>query len=427
MWQQIRKNPFLQSSLITTVAFNGANFLSFVVNFLLVRAISVPDYGEYVAATAYAGLLSIPFSILTLIIIKKIGQHKAQERTEYILRLERRLGKFMRRNGWWMAMVGLGLGWGINYFANLSHAMSIGYILFSLLLSAWGMFWAASLQGLKDFRGFSIATMGTMVVRIMLLVAAIFVFPHSLVFIYLTILGSSLAGIMWQRWRVKKQGSEKRRRAGMDKEIRLKMTKEAWVTTLGTLGMTALISVDVMLVKKFQTESVAGLFGLLSLGAKIIFYATQPIMQVAFAFGAAKEGEKYQLKNLKISTLILLVVGGGVIGAYLIAPELIIRILAGEKYLAITGYLWMAGVFGLLFILNNLYTQFLINRKSFWAGGALAMVGMQSLLIWQWHDSLRQILLIDIGVGIGLLLVNLMGIYLTARPAYGKKSTNSVV
>ena len=97
-----QQNSFLLSSLLAVVGYNVANFIHFIANFALIKALSVADYGEYMAANAATTLLGIPFSIVILIVIRMVGQLKASQQEQYLILTEKRLLKSLMTWWWWL-------------------------------------------------------------------------------------------------------------------------------------------------------------------------------------------------------------------------------------------------------------------------------------------------------------------------------------
>ncbi|MBI4278968.1 MAG: oligosaccharide flippase family protein [Armatimonadetes bacterium] len=103
-------------------------------------------------------------------------------------------------------------------------------------------------------------------------------------------------------------------------------------------------NVDVLLVKALFAPAVAGYYAAAGVAAKIILYATWAIPAVVFpemVRGHARQGGGHQFlfKGLAASAL----GAGGLLTAYLVAPDLVIRILFGSSFLPAAPLLGILG------------------------------------------------------------------------------------
>ena len=130
-----QQNSFLLSSLLAVVGYNVANFIHFIANFALIKALSVADYGEYMAANAATTLLGIPFSIVILIVIRMVGQLKASQQEQYLILTEKRLLKSLMTWWWWLLPGYLLLLFALMRLGNFSSMASVIYLGFNLALS----------------------------------------------------------------------------------------------------------------------------------------------------------------------------------------------------------------------------------------------------------------------------------------------------
>lgn len=163
---------------------------------------------------------------------------------------------------------------------------------------------------------------------------------------------------------------------------------------------------DTILVKHFFTPNEAGLYAALALIGRIVYFGTWTVVTMLFplVIKLEKEGKdhtKYFWGGLGI-------VGGMasiIIIACYIMPELMVSILFGEKYLAISPLLWLYALATALFALVNVFVYYnmsLDRRLPVW----LTIIGgvLQIFLIYIFHNSFEQVIQIQVYLMTGLLL-----------------------
>ena len=94
----------------------------------------------------------------------------------------------------------------------------------------------------------------------------------------------------------------------------------------------------------------------------------------------------------------------GIIGATLLFPELIVQVLFGADYLSIAPLLWLYGVATMFYALANVVINYRLSLGNS-GGGLLAVTGgiAQVVALWLFHDSLAQVVMVQIYLMAGLL------------------------
>jgi O-antigen/teichoic acid export membrane protein len=159
-------------------------------------------------------------------------------------------------------------------------------------------------------------------------------------------------------------------------------------------GLTALYTIDVILVKHFFTEVKAGYYVAISTLAKILFFGSYSVAQVMFP----KVSELYTkrlphkhllYKSLSIMSIILL----PAILIYFLFSKLIINIVYGQAYLEVSNLLgWFAIVMGLFSLIYAISFYNLSINKNKFIYTLLFFDILEIVLIYLFHDSLAQII-----------------------------------
>lgn len=176
------------------------------------------------------------------------------------------------------------------------------------------------------------------------------------------------------------------------------------------------LNIDIILVKHYFDAETAGIYAAISTIAKIILYATGPIVSVMFPMISEKTttGDKHY--KLLFSSFLFTFLGAvAILAAYFVAPGTIIKILYGASFVSYYGYLPQVGIFILLYSLVNIMANYYLVLKSYTFLYFFAFtVGLQVFLINLNHGSLDIVIKILISTT-GLLFVILFGYYLITK------------
>ncbi len=156
---------------------------------------------------------------------------------------------------------------------------------------------------------------------------------------------------------------------------------------------TTLYNIDIVMVKHFLPAKEAGLYSALSKLSQIIFFATGTIAAVMFPMVSEKhkKGESHHHLLWQSLKIVGAISGIGVI-FYFLFPHLIIRMLFGSSYLAISPLLGFAAA-GMFFLsLNNILINYYLSIHKFKFIYILVAASiLEILLILIRHHSIKQI------------------------------------
>lgn len=183
---------------------------------------------------------------------------------------------------------------------------------------------------------------------------------------------------------------------------------------LTTLGLTSFITFDIVLVKHFFSSTDAGIYAILSIIGKVIYYFSAPIASVMFPLIAQKhvKGEKYH-NDLKLALLLVSIPSLCIIVFYALFPGFVItffsqKILPESATQLIIPFSIFMTLYALLTVLCNFYLS--INKVKIFIPILIGSFS-QIILILIFHESFLQIITISIGIT-GLLLIGFLLYYL---------------
>lgn len=198
-------------------------------------------------------------------------------------------------------------------------------------------------------------------------------------------------------------------------------------SSLAVLGMTSLISTDILLVKHFFDPLQAGVYAGLSLVGKVIFFFTGSIGGVMFPLIVKKHAKKENYNNIFKMAITLVFIPSVFISVfYFLYPDLAINFfIKNEIYISASGLLGLFGVFITIYSLITLFVYYFLSIKKTNVYIPVLLAALSQLLfIVLYHGSLFTVVVISLLVS--LVLLSTLAIYYIR--IYGEyKRINNVV
>jgi O-antigen/teichoic acid export membrane protein len=171
------------------------------------------------------------------------------------------------------------------------------------------------------------------------------------------------------------------------------------------IGQILINNSDVLIVKHFFAPVEAGHYAALALIGRIVFFATWSVVTVLLPAVAQlhQKGLPHR-RYLWMSLGAVLAVSVIVTGGAFFFPQLVVGVLFGEAYLSIAPLLGLYAVATSLYSLANVVITYRLSIGN-GRGGTLAVIGgtAQVIVLWFFHASLQQVVVVQIGLMTGLL------------------------
>ena len=200
-------------------------------------------------------------------------------------------------------------------------------------------------------------------------------------------------------------------------------------SSLATLGMTSLISTDILLVKHFFDPLQAGVYAGLSLVGKVIFFLTAPIGSVMFPLIVKKHTKNERYNNIfKVAIAMVLIPSVFISIFYFLYPDFSISfIIKNEAYKSVSGLLGLFGVFITIYSLITLFVYYFLSIKKTNVYIPVLIAALSQLLfITIYHSSLFMVVVISLLVALILLAV-LVIYYIKTYGEYRKLNKEAVI
>jgi len=179
-------------------------------------------------------------------------------------------------------------------------------------------------------------------------------------------------------------------------------------SSLAVLGMTSLISADILLVKHFFDPLHAGIYAGLALVGKVIFYFTGSIVGVMFPLIVKKHARNEDYSNIFKMAIAIVFIPSVLISAfYFLYPDFTISFfIKNEIYRSASSLLGLFGVFITTYSIISLFVYYFLSiKKTNVYIPVLFAAIMQMLLITFLHSSLFIVVMISLLVSLFLLAI----------------------
>ena len=403
---KLLKHPLISGSVIIFVGSFLANVLNFFFNLFVIKHLTKVDYGTLQTIIAIITLPGIAAGAILPLIVNFGGKYFSQKEFEKIRGLYYKIIRFFLSSGAIFFIVFLLFIPLIAAFFHIDNYFILFLADIFILFTFFNTTNTAFLQAKLDFKfitftvflgsslklilgiaffllGFSVnGAVGALVVSMII--------PYFLTFIPLKFLF------------IRKS-----------KNIKIP-TKELLTygvpSAITVLGLTSLISMDIILAKHFFDPNEGGDYAGLSLMGRVLFFFTAPIGTVMFPLLVQKYEKKENLQGTFILSVLLVAIPSCLLTViYFLFPHFIISIFTKSDYFILAPYVGLFAVFTTLFSITSLFVNFYlaIKKVKIFIPTVVAAV-LQIIGICLFHENIIQIVYTSLIVTFLLLLTLLL-------------------
>ena len=368
-------------------------------NILIARMLGAAGFGDASALYTLLMLLSAVTLSFQIVTSKFIARN-----SEILVRAQ--IYASMLRRAW---QVGLGIalllaagGTSLKSYFNLPAQHDL-----MLLAIATGVYIPlgvrrGKMQGCYDFRALAI----NVVVEVGVKLGGALLFLHFgmgvtgvMTAVLLSIVAAYLAG---------RPGSQYRARSGLIKVARF---GEGLQAVLYFVGQVILSNLDILLVKHFFPVAEAGIYAAVALVGRVVFMLSWSVVSSMFPVSASHTQRQVGRSVLYTGLLLVGTVTSIFIAAVALVPEAVWIMLLGKAFLLgtpgefsalLTQYALMTGIYSIAVVIMMYEIS---QRTGIAAWVQLGASVMLAAAIWRYHDSLYQVILVQVFVMGGLLVV----------------------
>lgn len=405
-------HPLISGSTVIFVGSMFASVFNYLFNLLMGRFLSVSEYGTFAALISVFNIFSV-FDIAFTMVFSKLSASLAGQKKE------EKIGSLFVAGNIWVGIFSFALclflvllSPKISQFLNVNSTSLVLIIIVALFFVFLSTVSSGVLQGLLKFYSFSfikiISSFSRLVLGISFVLLGYKVFGAIMAFFL-----SSLASYIFAFYPLRKYITHKVR----DGFTLSSLHKEAYSYTipvfLSNIGITALTSLDIILVKHYFSSTIAGQYAALSLMGRAIYYFISPISSVLFPIIAQKKERKEKLTGTLILSLILIsfpVISLSIF--YFTFPRFVLGFFfPGKGYMTLASLLGPFSIFivfyTILYLLNNFYLSLGKTRVFLFS---LTAAFLEAMIIIIFHNSIGQVVAGLITISF-LLLISLLLYY----------------
>lgn len=408
--RQAIKHPLITGSLIIFIGSSSANLFNFLFNLFMSRNLTFSDYGVLASLISVISLFGFSAAAIVPTVVRFAGPFFAKGDLSSVRGLFLSVNKILFFAGAVIFVIFVLYRQDIGQFFRISDELFVVLVGLNIFLGFVAVVNQALLQAKLDFAFLSIITfLGT--------------FSKFAVGAFLFFAGFGVSGAIWAFFI-----------AGLMPYIltffRLpfllarnvkktvisfpKVLKYAAPATLALLGLTSFISTDIILVKHFFDPVQAGIYATLSLVGRVIFFFSAPIGTVMFPLIVQKHAKEENYHSVFIFSLLLVLISSAILTIfYFLYPGLVLHFFSRkEEAISAAPLVGLFGIYISLYSMLSICTNFYLSIKKTKVFvpilfGAL----LQAVLIWIYHATFLEVIIISLGIT-SLLLVLLLLYYL---------------
>ncbi len=399
------------SSLLsgTLMLFLGAvvtGVINYAFNIVMAREgwLGPADYGTLAALTSVLYLVGITGTTISTVVAKYTASFVASGEHLLVGQLIRSVRTRLYRYGVPVLLLLAGSSMFIARFLRIEGPAPVLWLIPLILLTLLFHVVVGALQGVLAFTALTLVSIGGALLRLLFAVGVVWIgwrvsgVLAASVFAQLVVYG--FASLPLRRYMGQASVSPRLPRT----EI-LKYTGPVFVVLL---GITSFFSTDVILAKHYLSAAQAGQYSGFSLLARVVYFASIPLISVMFPLTAQRVVQRRSTRNIVMLSLgIILLVAASVSTTYFLWPNEIIRLSLGHTYL---GNEYALGFFALTlgFVsISSWLMHYLLahnNPRVAWTLPVAAV--LQILLISRYHGDIAEIVLSSLTAA-SLLVVSL--------------------
>ncbi|MFH1832988.1 MAG: oligosaccharide flippase family protein [Candidatus Levyibacteriota bacterium] len=404
------KNPLISGSTIIFFGLGLANLLNYFFNLSMGRLLSVSDYGTLGSLISIVNIFNIVALTITVVFTKFTASFLGQNK-------ETSIPLLFRKGTLWIGAISLFIlvvlvisSGQIAHFLNIKDKFLIDIIslaVFFLLLLAvvFGI-----VQGLLKFTFYSISNILVSLVKLVLGVV--------LVFLGFRVFGSVLAimvslalGYFFTFFYIRRFFLKNKTKDFAIPNLASTLSGYGIPVLLANLGIISIISMDLIVVKHFFSDTISGQYAALSLMGRSISYVVTPILLVLFPLIAQKKERREKLLGtVFLSALLIGVPSISLSALYFLFPNIVLKIFfPAQAYATLAQFLGPFSIFILFYtfasLLNSFYLS--IGKTKVFIFNLIALF-LEILFITFFHANISQVVTGLIGISFLLLLALLL-------------------
>ncbi len=394
---------------IMTMAGNVCNYLF---QLIMGRMLSVEDYGTMNALFSLMMIATVPAGTIGLVISRYLAGYNAVGEQNKIVSFLRKSMKYVGILTFAVMLLGILVSPLIKRYMNIDTISHVALMMVVIGISVLSPLITGSAQGLKKFLALGTLNFIGPLIKLavgILLVAIGFRVNGAIGGLLMAVLVVILAGIPVLSKYLKPVAPNSD--VMIDKREIMVYAMPVLITSL---CMSVLTNIDMIMIKHYFNAQETGLYSSAVIFGRAIFYFPGAIVMAMFPIVAeAKAAKGDTVGTLKKSLLYTAVLCGISALVLSIFPQFVINLLFGARYLPAVPYIRLLAAVMLPLSLLSILVNYKLALNKPGTMIITLVVGCltEFILITLFHNSILQVLLILLGVGISMLIANIVNVF----------------
>lgn len=351
--KELRRGGFIL--LLMTVLANALNYLFQV---LMGRMLSVEEFGTMNALFSWFAIVSMPIGVVTTTTARYVATYNAKGEDNKIAKLIKRLSGYLLIGAVAMVVLGVILSPLVSEYSNINNPLLIVSLAITLASGMVLPLLNGTVQGTKQFFKLGFLNLGLTGFKLVLGVGLVLLGYHLYGVMAALIAANifmTLVGLYFIKGYVKPKGPVNSEDLALGKKD---IARYAMIAFAVNLCIALLSNVDMVFVKRFFSDSLAGLYGTAALFGRLVIYIPSSLVLAMFPVAAEAEASGGGSRLVLIKAL--LYVGGLSVlaaAALNLLADPAVKLLMGAKFLPAVPYVRMTALMaipvGLMVTLAN--------------------------------------------------------------------------
>jgi len=279
-------------------------------------------------------------------------------------------------------------------------------------------------QGTKKFDKLAITYQGEMISRLVFTLLLIYLLPFSSsIAISLGVVISLIFGL----FPITINKKEILKKQPISAEYSKPVLRFFILTACYELSQIIINNSDILIVKHYFEEQEAGLYASLALIGRVVYFIAWMFVMLLLPKVVQKQKEGDETSSILFTYVayISIFATAIILGCY-VFPELIIQLLFGHEYLSIAPLLYTYAIATSLFAVSNIFAYYFLSLDNYIPLLLSGLLGMTQVILIVWfHDSLTEVVFMQIGSMLVLLLVQII-YFITYRYSWNKRKKSKL-
>lgn len=404
----VLKHPLISGSTIILVGSMAANILSYFFNLAMGRFLLPSDYGILISLVSIFNIFSVFSITISTVFTKFSAMFVAQKKEQLIGFLFISGTKWVGIISFLIVSLIIIFSFQISGFLNINSPIFVDLIALSLFFSYLWSVGYGILQGILKFAYISymniFISFAKLIIGLILVVLGFKVMGAVSAILLATVISCIL--VLFPLYKFLRMSTNKN---FPFKNLRSKLSAYAIPVFLSNIGITAFVTIDIILVKHYFDSTIAGQYAAISTIGRSIFFVIAPIGLVLFPLIAQKKEKKESLSGTVLLSLILVAIPSMLLSLiYFVFPDFVRSIFYPlNEYSVVSKYLGQFSIFILFYVFSYLLSIIYLSIGKIWAcaftiGGSI----LEIILISLFHKDITQVINVMI-ISSFLLLISL--------------------